>query len=48
MRSVPGSMLTRTPLNFSLVRMAARCRLASSGARPSVTVFLWFFGMTRL
>jgi hypothetical protein len=48
MRSTPGSMFTRTPLNFSLVRMAARCRQASSGARPSVTLLRWFFGITRL
>jgi hypothetical protein len=33
-RRVPGSMFRRTPLNLSLVRMAVRCRLASSGARP--------------
>jgi glycyl-tRNA synthetase len=48
---VPGGptlMFRRTPLNFSLVRMAARCSALSSGRRPSETMFLWFFGMTRL
>jgi hypothetical protein len=43
-RSVPGSMFRRTPLNFSLVRMAVRCRLASSGARPSVMAVLVVLG----
>ena len=43
-----GSKFRRTPLNFSLVKIAVRCRLANSGARPSVTLFLWFLGMTRL
>ena len=31
MRKVPGSMLTRTPLNLSLVRIAARCRRLQQG-----------------
>ena len=48
MRNAPGATCRRMPRNFSVVRIAARCRPARSGARPSVTVFLWFFGITRL
>ena len=40
-----GSM---SPQMMKLLQIAARCKLASSGARPSVTAFLWPLGMTRL
>ena len=39
-RKVPGSMFRRTPLNFSLVRMAVRCSVPSRGTRPRVMLFL--------
>jgi hypothetical protein len=37
---LPGVMMQRTPLNLSLVMMAARCSERSSSSRPIVNSFL--------